>query len=390
MLLQNAVFVYAVLVQYVLKLSKDGQPVIGYGVQLFVIGMVVLSQGMFVCSAAVETRTIERHWVPTEPENTEVIWILQGGQTVGDQRFESFARCKAGSGVITSNKSMRREGSTLAPLGAAFSLVGFVIQFVAVRATHATVIGAQLGAVLIMTAVRSRAHIQRGRRGGIENPGEVEGHELDLLASRIHGCKEWEVAVMSVDPPNDPAFAHIADQSPLPRNRFVAWIASLTAEKSRSQPPIIESERERAAAAMQTQAQVGELSSYWVLPLRDSVQLLQNIHERTMNEIYASMTVTDDWKMEARLCWSLTVLVELDDGSRTQFPLELNMSRKRDENSHWLPGTVPKNMLEAVMSLWITSMRNETTGAQDTRENGVYLTPGSEGLPDLDLSSDGI
>lgn len=72
-------------------------------------------------------------------------------------------------------------------------MIGFITQFVALRAMHATVTVAQLGAVLVMTAIRSVAHIEHENKNDIEFSDEIEDHELDWLAKSINGCKAWAV-----------------------------------------------------------------------------------------------------------------------------------------------------------------------------------------------------
>lgn len=252
-ILQTSVVVFAALTQYHLKLAKDDEPPLSYGFPFLLFGTISLPVGMFLCAQVVETSTVEHVWLPRGDvaRHATIIWIQQGDQTVGDQRFESFARRTVHNEVITSwrSKTLKR---SLVTIGVSAALIAFITQFVALRAMHATVTVAQLGAVLIMTAIRSLAHIERENKNDIQEPVEVEGHELDWLAKSIHQCQSWEV----VSVPNAPVDG-MAD--PAPRS-----------------PPSFNI----AMEVMMTRARLGELSSDWVLPTRVIVAKLKNTLER--------------------------------------------------------------------------------------------------------------
>lgn len=81
---------FAAITQYKLKLSKNDGPPLTYGLPLLVAGTLGLGAGMFLCAFIVETSTEECVWIPQpaiSPTAAAVIWLQQGGQTVGDQRL---------------------------------------------------------------------------------------------------------------------------------------------------------------------------------------------------------------------------------------------------------------------------------------------------------------
>lgn len=98
---------FAAITQYKLKLSKNDGPPLTYGLPLLVAGTLSLGAGMFLCAFIVETSTEECVWIPQpaiSPTAAAVIWLQQGGQTVGDQRFECFARRTTNNEIVTSEK----------------------------------------------------------------------------------------------------------------------------------------------------------------------------------------------------------------------------------------------------------------------------------------------
>lgn len=355
--LQTSVVVFAALTQYQLKLPKDDEPPLSYGFPLLVFGTISLAVGMFLCAQVVETSTEEHVWLPRGDvaRHATIIWIQQGDQTVGDQRFESFARSTTHNEVITSWKSKTLKRS-LVTISVSAALIGFITQFVAFRAMHATVTVAQLGAVLIMTAIRSLAHIEREDKNDIKEPAEVEGHELDWLATSIHQCQSWEV--VSVPKAPGDGMADPAPSSPL------SWA---TARK-----------------VMMTRARLGELSSDWVLPTRVIVAKLKNTLERTLNEVYRTMGLKFGKEAEEEFRWILTVKVQLQDGRADTNTVSLKMTRSKDDNGQWGPWEINSWELESVLCLWVSSLSNENRKKGNTTANNYfYVGPASdEGIND--------
>lgn len=184
-LLQGGVLAFGAIAQYKLKLKKNNLPVVFYGFPVFFVGTLTLAVGRFLCAHTVETSTDEDTWVPHKGPRS-VIWLQQGGQTVGDQRFESFARITEWSkdklpenNILTSTQStsnLKRGRSSLVILAVGTTFLSFVIQFVGLRVMHSLVTITQLGAVLIMTILRSCAHVQRNATNDINGSDQAEGH----------------------------------------------------------------------------------------------------------------------------------------------------------------------------------------------------------------------
>lgn len=193
--LQGGVLAFAAVTQYKLRLPKNDGSIAGYAFPVFLVGTVALALGVFFCSQLIETSTTERKWFPVNPETTTSIWLQQGGQTVGDQRFQSFSY-RSTETIMASNKR-KEEGndarSALLLVAITLTLFGFITQFFGLRATHSSVIVLQLAAILLMTAVRSWAHLKLESKNDIINPIAIEGCELDWLAKRLTNCTSWEI-----------------------------------------------------------------------------------------------------------------------------------------------------------------------------------------------------
>lgn len=356
-ILQISVIVFAAVTQYQLKLIKNDAPPLGYGFPLLLCGTIALAVGMFLCAQVVETSTEEHDWLP-EPSianGTAVIWIQPGDQTVGDQRF---VRRTEHNEIITSRKSKTPQHS-LVFISVAASFFGFIAQFVALRAMHATVTVAQLCAVLIMTAIRSGAHISRENTNDIELPDEVEGHELDWLAKSVHHCKSWGVV-----------------SGPQVHVDLVTGDGAAPSAPSTTVPVAA------AMDVMKTRARLGYLSNDWVLPTRITFDKLKNALDRTLNEVYTTMILEDGWEIQGEFPWKLPVNVRLHEGPTDTKSVHLKMTRVKDENSQWTPWKIDACELESLFCLWVSSLSNENrerdAETSTPVKNYSYVGPASD------------
>lgn len=332
-LLQGGVLVFAAIAQYRFRLRKNDLPPVAYGFPVFVIGTLSLAVGMFLCAHEVEISTIETTWVP-QKKSGSVIWLQQGGQTVGDQRFESFSRImrwsekgRATNKIITSSKlaqdTKKKRFSLIFAIGTA--LIGFVVQFAGLRVMHSSVIVIQLGAILIMTVVRSCAHIRRSAQNDIKDPDRVEGHELDWLAKEMAKCKRWEV--LTWQPRDDSVKEPTLDVT-------------------------------TAVKVMKTRARLAELSKDWKLEDRAKAKILRSAIESTINQISSTMTLNDTLKGN-EFTWAVPVKTELEDGSLEESSINLVLTRKAGESRIWSPWETDERELEAVLCLWISTLTDD-------------------------------
>lgn len=360
-LVQGGVLSFAAVVQYTLKLKKNDLPPITSGFPVFVTGTVFLAVGMFLCAQVVGLSTDEVTYLPTGDDKT-VIWLQQGGQTVGDQRFESFSRCINNARIITSQKSKKSPRFDTVLLAIGTTLLGFIAQFVALRQMHSTVTVAQLGVVLIMTIIRSSAHMPRETSNGIKAPDEIEGHELDWLAKELNQCTAWQVMAIRVVPTSVGGVAVPPAPVSAGNSRTDHWLLSylgislrrrLITSPESPEESISLNERgcgvqnlDIAIAVMQTRARLTGLSATWVLQDRTHVRILQNAIEAAMRVVYSKMTLKGDWNIAEEFKWTITV--QASGVTTSVSPVQLTINRVADQNGGWKPWIVVEEQLEAV------------------------------------------
>lgn len=187
--------------------QKDDHAVASYAFPLTIIGSVILSIGMFICSHVVESSTMEETFQPAEHWRARLVW-LQQEKTVGDEEFKSFALYTGEDqpNIITSSRAdhgknsdeKQRQGSEglkdftiTTVVGTVISLVGYVAQFIGFRGMHWSVSVASLIAVLTMAALR--AWIRRGLAKPMFCRGLLPGFELDWFADSLRtvGNAPW-------------------------------------------------------------------------------------------------------------------------------------------------------------------------------------------------------
>lgn len=381
-LAQGAVLTFAAVSQYKLRLPKNDSFIPSYAFPVFLLGTVTLAGGMFLCARVVETSTQETVWEPKNADTTRVVWLQQGGQKVGDQVFESFARVDSQGKVYTSQKGEdgKKERTALAATAVCVTLVGFIAQFFGLRATHSSVIVLQLGAILVMTGIRSYAHSRRDNNNDIEKPDMVKGYELDWLAKNLGGCSTWEVmSLYHSDSRDVPVQSETASKpgesgaSELPRAEVrensgftpaTRLISSESGKVGAGENPNTEplQASRMPQSTMSIRSSLAGLSIDWDLNSRKCVAVLKSAIQESMNDVFTKMELNQKNCNEPSFEWCIPVTAR--PKTREGAPLEpgqncavsLILERKKDETGSWGEWGVKNEELEAVLCLWVSSL----------------------------------
>lgn len=172
------------LATYYWKWGKGGSPVASYGYPCFLVGTSLVVAGAMACGHVIEGITVEHHLRPGSslegPRVVRQVVRLQRSCTVGDQHFPSVAIYNTpGNQEIRKSRLGRRSYSTLAATATALTIVGFIVQFIGLRALHWSATIVQLGVTLFMTGVR--AYVRRGLATSLVCHTMLEGHETASL-----------------------------------------------------------------------------------------------------------------------------------------------------------------------------------------------------------------
>lgn len=333
--LQVGVLVFSALIQYqLIPFAKNAAPAPAYAFYVTVGGTLLLGLGVFLCARIIEKSTEETYWAPTDSHSfyrSKLVWLQQGGQTIDNQIFESFAHISSIKDIITSRKKgfkgRFRDGRQLR-YAISTTIIGFIAQFIGFRATHPYAVTlAQLGVIFIMNIVRSCVQVEAVPRNNIKRPSSVQdGQELDWLAANLKGCEGWEV------------------------------VAGL------DNPCYLEHKQETNAygmSVMLTRARIAELSKEWDVKTRTTVRNLKVAIEATMDIVFARMVLEGGSAYLRFFTWTLEVMAKSKlDGGVQASNIDLTLTREMDENGIWGSWKTDPNHLEAVLGLWVTSIKN--------------------------------
>lgn len=213
-LLQAGVLAYVLTIEYHgplrTKLEKEEFVIPEYTAVLTVVGTVVMTIGLLLCSHVVETSTTETRYFRffgsnpvSSPELYPRILWLQREERVNDQAFDSYAIFARGhhKSVLTSTRrdayrrtfmgheySMLKAMTVVATLT---SIAGFIIQFTGIRAMNFTVAVAQLAATIVMTVLRAFVRRRLSTKPHVQKV--PENYEIEWLATRVAKDDEGKV-----------------------------------------------------------------------------------------------------------------------------------------------------------------------------------------------------
>ena len=367
--LQAGVVVFAGVVTYLSSWNKrferDDKPVQKHAFPAMAGGTVALVIGMFLCCYIVERSTTENTWVITKQDGhrVRVAWLQKGGE-VNDQHFKSYiihrhhpnhskflkvmrkfinisSNSDTGLPIRTSHRNPTREQGPLAVLAVAVSLVGFVLQFVGLRALAWHVTIAQLVATGAMTGLRAAL-----RRNLAHEPDQEEikvgGYELEAMAMKIGGCDHWDVTAWKPSPDSSPA------SEPTPP----AGGSGAAPRESRIASKVMDSRRRLGALSM------------WPSGCQMTAEIVAQAIEASMEFLWTSPDVhLSDTQPTNMFEWKLFVEVSKTRGGRGN-PIDtfvqLRVSREELPNGAWGPWKAVRNELEAVLGLWIYHLKSKT------------------------------
>ncbi|KAL6415877.1 hypothetical protein AUP68_00083 [Ilyonectria robusta] len=198
-LLQALALAFPSVTTYYWKWDKAGGAVPDYGYPCFFLGTVAVVAGMMACGHVIEGITTEYEFVATKEGKDRGLRIvkIQKACTVSDQHFSSYALFnEKDNQSIRTSRLNTKDYSSLAAISTSVAVVGFVVQFVGLRALHWSATILQLGVTLIMTGVRAWA--RRGLASDPETMPVMEKHELAWLTLHIASEKLNPSSLQSV------------------------------------------------------------------------------------------------------------------------------------------------------------------------------------------------
>ncbi|GAB1318488.1 hypothetical protein MFIFM68171_08698 [Madurella fahalii] len=212
--LQSGVIVMAAVISWKLQWTTEGSPesVIDVAAAVsnngssvsFVIGTLCVCGGMLACAALIgestEERKYRRRTEGAEQQQSQLFWMQPGNQVVGDETFDAFAYVEdiSEKPLLEYTTSTKRPTEAFHPYPYTWASVvltvgGYIAQFIGLRGMNASISIAQLGITLLMSILRACLRMRRLRN--LDNlfrgmSDMVLGFELDELAFRLDADDE--------------------------------------------------------------------------------------------------------------------------------------------------------------------------------------------------------
>lgn len=323
MVVQVAVVALAGLETYTypwnLRFKKNGHPVGVYAFPLMVTGTSLLALGMIMCSHIIEASSTEEEW---RSFRSKPVW-MQKGETINDQTFDSFAFFgEQGHLLRKSSRDIKHNRESQVLIATFISIIGFIVQFSALRFLHWSITVCQLTAIAIMTALR--AILRRNLADEPKAERMPEGFELDWMSKRLNACGSWKLIPMKEIP-------------------------SLLEQPNSS----------LATAVVNSRKRLRTISNWAGVHQKHSESLTAAIGE-LMNFAFTSNTLLREpvmWSSRIEFEWA--VAAEVTSLKRrpatpatTAENVWLKVKRRRVDDSRWSLWRAESNEIDAIFGLW--------------------------------------
>ncbi|KAK6346840.1 hypothetical protein TWF696_006947 [Orbilia brochopaga] len=385
--LQTGVVIFAGLTVYKYPqkfITTSEKPAEAYAFPLMLCGTIMVCFGVFLCAFIIERSTNEIHyeqWDSATVKST-MFWIQPGGQSIGDQVFGSFIGYSDDSRYIRSTKARPKAGALPILWTAVIStLVGFIAQFVGLRAMHASIILAMVVATMVMAVIRSMLRTQRmdKTRNLLSNltasgsapedehlfsrdPKLLHGHELDFFSMHLFN-------VESLFAYGDKTGSLIDSLEPKNKDFY----AGDSLEARRELATILRGDNNLSAwKDLQTRVLTDQLAS----AIEGVMEVICMVEER----MSGSHDQAYEWPINLDLCYQNQESDTAGLIARPTTPsseLRLHIWKSDRGNVSW---KVDRAQLEALLSLWTLSIKCQDaayiqqTGSGFEIRNGHVIT----------------
>lgn len=439
-LLQSAVLAWAAVARYKLRFVRN-DPTDRYSIPITIMGTLFLALGVGFCAFLVESSTEERVFKRKRTQSY-MYWVQPGNQYVGDQVFDSFAYSDRREPLTTytiskkkheSRMKQRSDSSTVVSdhtrqawlvwTAIILTTLGFVMQFLGLRACHSSVAVAQLGVMLVMSMIRALLRTRRIKKGDnrmSDRPDAYVGHELDWLAldmdtrdksfqpkqEETRGMLYWKIpssaAVVPAQRPMGNTLPRVLQntddiqefQSPTMNEEctvsdlqndmegFDSHESALNWLRGKYSPDSARSGEElphELARRFLYRCRLARITNDWnddFVATRNIARNLAQAITETANILTLGSAMKKDWRKNKILYWPVHGHLSRTSGGFRQNsdrkPVFLALKRAHSDiqSSAW---TIDESELEAMLGLWAWSLREEIAGTNLDRQEIVRI-----------------
>ena len=212
-LIQIMTFVLGGFIVYGWLWRAGSNMISAYGFPCYLVGTVLLTFGLLGCARVIQNTSRIDELSPKDPDDelspTYEPFCVQKGCTVDDKKFLSYAIFHPeGQSTIKVSRSTGRDYNLVTLCSIVVALVGYVCQFIGLRAMHWSVALIQLAATLTVTC--ARAFIRRGLANQPIYQPLPMGTDAAGLAYLLCQAESWEL-VTGTSVSNEPTRATLSN-----------------------------------------------------------------------------------------------------------------------------------------------------------------------------------
>lgn len=384
-IIQVMILVLSAFTVYLWSWRAGSNMISSYGFPCYLVGTILLTFGLLGCARVIQRSSRVHELVPGEsadalsPSDVPAKYqplCVQKACTVDDKHFLSYAIFHPeGQSAIKVSRSNGQDYNVVTSCSTVVALIGYVCQFIGLRAMHWSVALMQLGATLTMTC--ARAFIGRG----LANPPIYQplptGNEAAGIAYLLREAKAWELVTGTSSPI-------------MPAHSTLSYVENIC-PRSIVTPLLYESEETVADSNPSNDLIMTAKSIGKTVPMDDSTLLLA---QQLVNAIRATMTICSlrhaDGVLDGNFLdcnehrWAIQPLLRKNEGNVDHLPIttlcsssspgRVEMSKEAQENSVL---TADSGTMAAILSLWLAVLghRYPLSEARPQDENETARRP---------------
>ena len=195
-IVQLTAFVLSAVIVFSWSWKAGSQTLSSYGFPCYVIGTTLLSFGLLGCARVIQNSSKVDELTPKHSRARYQPFYVQRACTVDEKNFFSYAIFHPeGQSVIKVSRSNGRDYGLVTLCSTVVALLGYVCQFIGLRAMHWSVALIQLAVTLTMTC--ARAYIRRGLANEPICHSLPMGTDATGLAYLFSEINTWELSTLS-------------------------------------------------------------------------------------------------------------------------------------------------------------------------------------------------
>lgn len=338
---QLTAFVLSAIIVYRWSWTAGSEMIASYGFPCYIIGTTLLTLGLLGCARVIQHNSRVDELSPRKFSARYQPFCVQKACTVDTKHFLSYAIFHPdGQPVIKMSRSNARDYNVLTLSSTAAALVGYICQFVGLRAMHWSVALIQLAATLTMTS--ARAFIRRGLANQPichSLPMGTDAAGLSYLFSEINA---WEL----------PTFSAYQDGGlEFKMSSLSHLLGEISAPSSHSNDLIL------TAKSLSTTVPIGYPTSNLAQQLVNAILFIMEIYSRRQS---SGGLVAEPLDCNEH-CWAIQPSLRMNDIDLVHLPMKtflcsslipvkFGKSKSAQENSAL---TADPETISAILILWL-------------------------------------